>query len=214
MIALFLLLLLAGVGLMLRRQSQRRRRLLLRQLRQWLGVQATDDPHLQRWLNGLSQHEAEVLLDLLTGYCSSLNWELTWLFTPQLSKVPALQQALEEGVKSYARSILTALQLEEEVHAYKTYRHLVQKPGQRKQFALVQKLYQALSQQGIITLDPKARRWFRRSPTRKQKINAVLAAFEHTPAPAMATLKTILTIQAQADVEQLTGVPLSMAAAA
>lgn len=211
---LLLLLLLLGIGVALRRYKQRHRRRLLRQLRQWLGAQTIDDPHLQRWVNGLSQGEADVLFDLLTGYCASLNWELTWLFTPQLQKVPSLQQAIEEGVTTYVRSILTALQLEGEVHAYKTYSRLVQKPGQRKQFTLIQKLYQEFSRQGLITPDPKARRWFRRSPTRKQKISAVLAAFEHKPAPAMTSLKTLLAQEAQADAQQLTGIPLAMSTAA
>lgn len=211
---LLLIVLATGVALYMRRRTQQQRRLRLRQLRQWLGVQHSDNPYLQRWINGLSTSEAEVLLDLLTGYCTSLNWELAWLFTPQLQKVPALQQALEEGVKTYAGSILTALQLGEEVQMYKAYSALVQKPTQRKQFALIQKLYQELTQRGAITVDPKAKRWFRRQPTRRQKINAVIDAFEREPVLAMTVLKMLLVTAAQADVEQLTGVALPMGAAA
>ena len=211
---LLLIVLAAGVALYMRRRTQQQRRLRLRQLRQWLGAQHSTNSHLQRWINGLSTSEAEVLLDLLTGYCTSLNWELTWLFTPQLQKVPALQQALEEGVKTYAGSILTALQLGEEVQMYKAYSALVQKPTQRKQFALIQKLYQELTQRGIITVDPKAKRWFRRQPTRRQKINAVIDAFEREPVQAMTVLKRLLVTAAQTDVEQLTGVALPVGATA
>ncbi len=211
---LLLIVLAAGVTLFIRRRTQQQRHRRLRQLRQWLGAQHNDNPYLQRWINGLSTSEAEVLLDLLTGYCTSLNWELTWLFTPQLQKVPALQQALEEGVKTYAGSILTALQLGEEVQLYKAYSALVQKPTQRKQFALIQKLYQELTQRGAITIDPNAKRWFRRRPTRRQQINAVIDAFEREPVLAMAVLKLLLVTAAQADVEQLTGVALPVGAAA
>lgn len=211
---LLLILLVGGVSLLLRRRNRQQRRRLLRQLRQWLDAHHVDNPYLQRWINGLAQHEAEVLLDLLTGYCTSLNWELAWLFTPQLQKVPALQQALEEGVKTYTSSILTALQLGEEVRAYKAYSALVQKPTQRKQFALIQKLYQELRQRGVIKIDPKAQRWFRRQPTRKQKISAVIDAFEREPVLAITVLKALLVTEAQADVEQLTGITLPVGAAA
>ena len=214
-IPLLLLILLAiGAGLLLRRRKQQQRRLLLRQLRQWLGAQHADNPYLQRWVNGLSANEAEVLLELLTGYCTSLNWELSWLFTPQLQKVPALQHALEEGIKTYTRSILTALQLGEEVQAYHAYRALVQKPASRKQFALIQKLYQELTQRGVIPTDTKARGWFRRQPTRKQKIHAVIGAFDREPVLAMSVLKTLLVAQAQADVAQFTGMPAAVGAIA
>lgn len=211
---LVLILLIVGVGLLQRRRTQQQRRLRLRQLRQWLGAQHTSNPYLQRWVNGLSTSEAEVLLDLLSGYCTSLNWELAWLFTPELQKVPALQQALEEGVKTYAGSILTALQLGEEMQMYKAYSALVQRPTQRKQFALIQKLYQELTQRGVITIDPKAKRWFRRQPTRKQQISAVIDAFEREPALAMSVLKALLVMEAQADVEQLTGVAAPVGATA
>jgi len=207
MFVLLLLLSLVIIGVVWRRRNaQKHRRRVLHQLRRWLGARETLEPTLQRWVNGLSASEADMLLDLLTGYCTSLNWELTWLFTPQLQKVPALQQALEESVMAYARSLLTSLQLVEEVQAYNAYVALLQKPASRQQFTLVQKLYNALSAQGVIPLTTPKRRWFRRQPTRKQKISAVIAAFDREPASAMATLKALLVTEAVADVQQITGV--------
>lgn len=211
---LLLLVLAGGIGWWMRRRTRQQRHLRLRQLRQWLGAHHLDNPYLQRWLNGLSPAEAEVLLNLLTGYCTSLNWELAWLFTPQLQKTPALQHALEEGIKTYTSSILTALQLGEEVRAYKAYSALVQKPTQRKQFALIRKLYGELTQRSVIKADPKARRWFRRQPSRKQQIRAVIDAFEREPVLAMTVLKALLVAEAQAEVEQLTGVVIPAAAPA
>ncbi|MCX6044247.1 MAG: hypothetical protein NT075_03990 [Chloroflexi bacterium] len=217
-----LLLLLSLVIIVLvwqRRNEQKHRRLVLRQLHSWIGVQAASDLHLQRWVNGLTAREADVLVDLLAGFCTSLNWELTWLFTPQLQKVPILKQAIEESVMAYARSILASLQLVEDVRAYNTYISLLQKPTGRKQFTLIQKLYAALREQNVISSTPK-RKWFTRQPTRKQKINAVIESFDRDPVRAMETLKALLEIEAGLDVEQITGIsqravgatPLGMAA--
>lgn len=189
-----------------RRNEQKRRRLVLRQLRSWLGAQQALEPTLQRWANGLSTREASVLLDLLSGYCTSLNWELNWLFAPQLQKVPALKQAIEEGVMAYAGSILASLQLVEDVQAYHAYVALLQKPNSRQQFTLIQKLYNALSAQGIIPPVTPKRQWFRRQPTRKQKIVAVIESFDREPTRAMATLKSLLETEALADVQQLTNI--------
>ena len=206
MFVLLLLLSLVIIGVVWRRRNaQKHRRLVLRQLRRWLGAQETLEPMLQRWVNGLSVSEADVLLDLLAGYCTSLNWELTWLFTPQLQKVPTLKQALEESVMAYARSLLASLQLVEEVHAYNAYVALLQKPASRQQFTLVQKLYNALREQNVIKPVTTKRQWFRRQPTRKQKIAAVLASFDREPVRAMATLKALLVAEALVDVQQITG---------
>lgn len=199
-------LLVIGVIVWQRRQADRHRRLLVRQLRSWLGAQESLDPDLLRWINSLSSSEADVLLTLLTGYCTSLNWELRWLFTPELQKVPILQQAMTEGITAYACSILASLQLVEDVHAYQAYVRLRRKPTQRQQFALVQKLYQTLGEQRVLTPLPPKRRWFRRQPTRKQQIAAVLAAFDQDPAAAMTTLKTVLAQTATADVQAITNV--------
>lgn len=207
MLVLLLILALVVIGVFWRRRTQQKqRRLVLRQLRNWLGAQETLEPALHRWVNGLSASEAEVLLDLLTGYCTSLNWELTWLFTPQLQKVPLLKQALEEAVIVYARALLASLQLVEEVRAYNAYVALLRKPNSQKQFALIQKLYQALNAQGVIPPVANQRSWFRRQPTRKQKIAAVITAFDHEPTRAMTALKTLLAAEAVTDVQQLTGV--------
>ncbi len=205
MLVLLLILSVVVIGVLWRQRNARKKHrwLVLRQLRSWIGAQAASDPYLQRWVNGLSISEADVLVDLLTGYCTSLNWELTWLFTPHLQKAPNLKQAIEESVMAYARSILVSLQLVEEARVYNAYVALLQKPTDRKQFALVQKLYKALSDQGVIK--PITPPWFHRQPTRKQKIAAVVAAFDREPAPAMATLNVLLTMAAMADVQEITG---------
>ncbi len=203
LILLFILSLVLIIVVWQRRNERKQRRLVLRQLRGWLGAQGTIDPTLQRWVNSLSIREADVLLDLLTGYCTSLNWELAWLFTPQLQKVPLLKQAIEESVIAYARSILTSLQLMEDVFAYNAYIGLLQKPTGRNQFALIQKLYQALGEQSVIKPITKKQTWFRRQPTRKQKIAAVVDAFENKPMPAMTTLKALLVMEAVADVQEM-----------
>lgn len=204
LIILFLILILAVIGMLWRQRYQRQKRQqALRELRRWVGEHTAIDPDLQRWVSGLSAAETHVLLDLLNGYCASLNWELAWLFSAQLEKAPMLKQALEEGVIAYACSILASLQLVDDVHAYKTYVALTQKPADRKQFTLVQKLYSAFSERGVIVPVKPKRRWFRQQLTRKQQITAVIDAFEQDPALAMETLKLLLIDEALADVQQV-----------
>ena len=194
---------LAIIGRVWQRRYQRnQRQLLIRQLRRWVGTHEEIDPQLQRWINGLSVNEVEVLFDLLDGYCASLNWELTWLFAPQLEKSPVLKRAIEEGVVTYACSILASLQLQEDMYAHKAYLAMSKKPAARKQFTLVQKLYAKLQERGLIEATKNKRKWLQRQPTRKQKIAAVTQVFDKEPALAMETLKGLLVNEAVADIER------------
>jgi hypothetical protein len=180
-----------------------------------VGTHEEIDPQLQRWINGLSVNEVEVLFELLDGYCTSLNWELTWLFAPQLEKSPVLKRAIEEGVITYACSILASLQLQEDMHAHKAYLAMSKKPAARKQFTLVQKLYVGLQARGLIETPNNKRKWLQRQPTRKQKIAAVTQVFDKDPALAMETLKGLLANEAIADIERNTmGTSLSLSTTA
>ena len=204
LLLLLIILFLLGFGFVQqRRLTRKRRQSLLRQLHKWLGTQQAGDPQLRQWVNGLSATESEVLLDLLTGYCSSLNWELNWLFAPHLQKVPTLKQAIEEGVMAYMRSILASLQVVDEVETYRAYVALMRKPLWRKQSSLMQKLYQAMSAQGVIMPLAQKRRWFRRLPTHKQKVALITAAFDRQPLAAMNSLKSLLTAEAETDFQQI-----------
>ena len=200
---LILILFLVIIGKLWQRRYQRnQRQLLIRHLRRWVGTNEEIDPQLQRWINGLSVNEVEVLFDLLDGYCASLNWELTWLFAPQLEKSPVLKRAIEEGVITYACSILASLQLQEDMHAHKAYLAMSKKPTARKQFTLVQKLYARLQERGLIEATNHKRKWLQRQPSRKQKIAAVTQVFDKDPALAMETLKGLLVNEAVADIER------------
>lgn len=201
---LLLLIIFGVIGVLWRqRYLQKRRQQTLRQLRRWLGENAALDLELQRWMSGLSTKETEVLLDLLEGYCTSLNWELSWLFTPYLQKTPVLKQALEEGVIAYACSILASLQLVDDVYLYKTYVALAQKPKERKQFVLIRKLYKKLGEKGALVAADTKRSWWRRQPSKHQQITAVMRVFDQDPALAMVTLKTLLIDEAEATVRQV-----------
>jgi hypothetical protein len=203
----FFLFLLVGVGvvgvLWRRRYLRRQRQMALQKLRRWVGDNTTLDPELQRWVQGLSAGEATVLFDLLNGYCTSLNWELAWLFDTELEKVPLLKQALEEGVVTYACSILASLQLVEDVRIYKAYLALTQKPTGRKQFVLIQKLYKTLEQHGALDANKIKPPWWRRQPTRRQQITAVITAFDQQPVLAIALLRTLLIDEALSNVQQV-----------
>lgn len=188
-----------------RRRSRRQRVILLRQLREWLSADETLDPDLQRWINTLSADEADVLLDLLNGYFDSLNWELTWLFSPHLQKTPALKQALAEGVRSYMRSILASLQLVDDVRAYNTYLDLLKKPRGRHEYSLIQKIYSELAARKIVEPVTKKRGIFAQRAVYKAQIESVFDAFERKPDAAMHSLKALLAAEAAAEIQQVMG---------
>ncbi|MEZ4868198.1 MAG: hypothetical protein R3C14_43120 [Caldilineaceae bacterium] len=213
---LILILLLLGLGyLMRRRQQQQRKQTLTRQLYAWASQTPTLEPDLQQWIQRLPAPEAAVLVDLLSGYCASLNWELAWLFAPQIERAPTLKQALEESVIAYARAILTGLQMEEDVRAYQAYLAFARKPTARKQRPLVQKLYPKLQAEA-----PPARAassklsWLpwssakqkantkQKSLSRKEQITVIQRAFDHNPARAMELLKEVLAEEAASTVAQ------------
>lgn len=187
-----------------KRQRVKRRQLQIRQLRQWASEHEALDPVLQQWLQRLTAAEAETLYTLLTGFCASLNWELSWLFAPQIQKAPELKRALEESVSAYARAILLSLQMEADVAAYQTYVAFAKKPGARKQRPLVEQLYQRLDQ---VEPAPVAKRFFgrmsRKKLTPKQQVTAIQAAFDKHPAQTMQLLKEVLAGDAAAVVEQV-----------
>ena len=196
-----------------RRRDYRHKRALTQQLRTWAGQQTTLDPALQRWITGLSTAEATVLVELLQGYCTSLNWELTWLFASQIEKAPALKQALEESVTVYARSILHSLQLEEDVRSYHAYLALMQRPAARHQRWLVQRLYADLHAAGLIVpeeqrvkrgffLRRSVRKTSKKPPTHKAQIAAIQQAFDHNPVLAMTRLKQALSEEALKSIQQ------------
>lgn len=200
---LLLVIIIGSIVLWRQRLLQGHRQQTLRQLRRWIGEQTTLDPELQRWLNGLSATESEVLVDLLDGYCTSLNWELSWLFTPHLQKTPVLKQALEEGISAYACSILASLQLVDDVYVYKTYLALSQKPQARQQYVIIQKLYKKLAERGALLAPEKQYSWWRRQPPQRQQIAAVTRVFDQDPGMAMALLKGLLIDEAEATVQQV-----------
>lgn len=202
-----------------KRRALKRRQLQIRQLRQWASEHDALEPVLQQWLQRLTAAEAETLYTLLSGFCASLNWELSWLFAPQIQKAPELKRALEESVSAYARAILLSLQMEADVAAYQAYVAFAKKPSARKQRPLVEQLYQKLDQ---VEPAPVAKRFFgrasRKKLTPKQQVAAIQAAFDKHPAQTMHLLKEVLAGDAAAVVEQvrhdLAPAPLTLAAGA
>lgn len=186
-----------------RRREQKERQERIQQLRTWALRHEALDPALQQWIQRLSATEAEVLLELLQGYCASLNWELSWLFAPQIKKAPVLQAALEESVSSYVRTILRSLQMEADVRAYQRYVVFEKNPTARKQRTLVDQLYTKVNEGGLT---PPAKRFLgrftRKNATPKQQVEAIQHAFERDPAQAMEFLKEALADNADIVVQQ------------
>jgi len=202
-IILILLLLTLMATLFRRWQRRKRKQASISQLQRWAAEHQALDPTLQKWMTRLSAQEAEVLFDLLNGYCTSLNWELAWLFAPQIKKAPVLQALLEENVSAYARAILLSLQMEEDVRAYQAYVTFERRPTARSQQTLVEQLYHKVDQGGLTP--PVKRllgRFSRKGVTTKQQVTAIQQAFERDPAQAMELLKETLTNDATLVVQQ------------
>ena len=176
-----------------RKRDRQHKQARIQQLRTWAAHHQAIEPTLQQWMLRLPAAEAEVLLDLLNGYCTSLNWELGWLFAPQIEKAPALQAALAESVSAYAQTILRSLQMAEDVRAYHAYLAFDKKPTARKHRELVQQLYAKIDNQGATAPAKKFfRRFGKKTATRQQQIDAIRQAFERDPAHTMALLKETL----------------------
>lgn len=207
--ASILLLLSVGVGYGMRKRqiSRRHKRTLIQQLYSWAESNSTLEKDLQQWLQRLPADEAAVLVELLVGYCASLNWDLEWLFAEQIGRAPRLQQALEENVATYIRSIVTSLQMEQDVQGYQAYLKFANKPTARNQRTLVQKLYPRLHAQGLTTETqvtsklnflPKFIKRFpspkaNKLPTHREQIAAIQRAFDQNPTLAMEALKQTLS---------------------
>lgn len=202
---LFIIVLFFGVGLFWRRARTRKQRVLrIAQLRQWAADHGALEPALQQWIQRLPADKAQILLELLDGYCASLNWELNWLFAPQIAKAPELKLVLEESVSAYARAILHSLQMEADVAAYQAYVALEKDPNARKQQPLVEQLYEKVNHE---QLTPPTKRFFgrfsRKGASAKAKIAAIQQAFDRDPALAMAALKEVLAADAGITVAQV-----------
>lgn len=202
--------------LMQRRRTHRRQQTLIRKLYAWADHAPTLESDLQRWMYRLPPAEASVLVDLLSGYCSSLNWELTWLFAPQIERAPVLKHAIEESVSAYVRAILTSLQLENDVQAYHAYVEFARKPQARKQRRIVKSLYPKVQTEGIIAQEDPPRKWGflprfsskenkarKKLPPRKEQIAIIQQAFEQNPTRMMELLKQTLTDDAAKTIAQV-----------
>jgi hypothetical protein len=195
-----------------RRRERKQKQQRIEQLRTWAAQHQALDPVVQAWIQSLTASEAEVLVELLNGYCTSLNWELGWLFAPQIKKAPVLHDALEESVSAYAHAILRSLQLEADVRAYQAYLAFDKKPDARKQRALVQQLHAKVDDHGLAPSPGGFLRRFRRKEvTRQEQIAAIRHAFERDPAQTMALLKETLVDEADAVVRRLHADPAASA---
>ena len=176
-----------------RRRAQRKKAAEIRLLRAWIVENQMLDPVLQLWAQHLTATEAGVFLDLLRGYCSSLKWELNWLFTPQIEKAPELKAALEEGVGDYARNILLSVQMEDDVKAYYAYLDFAKNPGARSQRLRVNRLYQRLAEGDALPSDEGILdRFSAKASTRRERIAAIKHVFDRDPARAMQALKEVV----------------------
>lgn len=180
--------------LLVRWRALYKKRTRVRALRTWAMRSSLIEPVLRQWIEHMPPDQLEVLLDLLEGYCTSLKWKLDWLFVAEIQNAPTLHSALEEGVSTYARTILLSLQMAEDVRAYQAYVAFEKHPHAHAQRNLVQQLYTKIQHERIT---PVAQGFFRRSSeqtiTHSDRVAAVRAAFTEDPARTMGALKEVLT---------------------
>ncbi len=183
------------LGINLRaRQRRKQRREQVQDLHAWMISYQTPIPAFQLWKQGLSMRESEILFDLVQGYCTSLNWKLDWLLSPQIQKAPELQAVLETSINNYLETIFLSLQKELDVNAYLLYLDFEKKPTAGRHQALIEPLYDKLERDRLI---PQPKRIFSRITRRKanasQQIAGIQHAFEHDPKRAMLRLKEVLS---------------------
>ena len=204
------------LGAQQRRKRRRRKQAMIRQLYAWAETNSTLEPELKQWIQRLPDADAALLVEQLTAFCAKLNWELTWLFAPQIERAPMLKQALEESVGAYVRAVLTGLRMEPDVRAYHRYLAFASQPKARKHRPLVEKLYPKIQ----IELPPaestaprklaflsrfttgKGRKSADKPPNRQEQIAAIQRAFELNPGQTMEALKQTLAEEAQGNLAQ------------
>lgn len=73
-------------------------------LMMWAQRELPEDDALHPWLTSLSDAESEALTQAVTSFCAMWQFELAWLFDPQLVCFPELQVQLGEVVLNYCRA--------------------------------------------------------------------------------------------------------------
>lgn len=204
------------LGAQQRRKRRRRKQAMIRQLYAWAETNSTLEPELKQWIQRLPDADAAILVEQLSDFCAKLNWELTWLFAPQIERAPLLKQALEESVGAYVRAVLTGLRMEPDVRAYQRYLAFDSKPKARKHRFLVEKLYPKIqielpTEESTVTSKfaflsqftaRKARKSADKPPSRQEQIAAIQHAFELNPGHTMEALKQTLAEEAKENLAQ------------
>ncbi|MEM7125864.1 MAG: hypothetical protein AAF702_06035 [Chloroflexota bacterium] len=195
-VIILLPLLILGYFLGRRRKRIERRKKRVQQihrLQRWMIQYQSEEPMFQLWKRSLSEKDSELLLELLEGYCTTLNWDLDWLLSSEIKKAPELQEALEVSISGYLETIFLSLQKDQDVQAYLSYLAFMEAPTAHKYRDLLKVLYGKLAQDGLIPLTQNSFRLLRwRRPTIKQQIAAIKYAFEQDPARPMQLLKEVL----------------------
>ena len=120
-------------------------------LRSWLITNLTDQPITQHWIAGLSDREFSVLQQQLYAFCTALQIDLAWLGEQSLTKDPALQAAIRATVLHYVQAQQEANGVQADLHAFKTYLALEQRPYSYESQPLIQRLYAQLVSSGLAT---------------------------------------------------------------
>jgi hypothetical protein len=138
----------------------RRKRERLQRFKAWAGGDLTGKvqpaaeaaPAFSTWLDNLSEKELAAFVQRISGFCADLNFELTWLFDPEIDNAPALKEALTELVLLFALVQWKALEAQDDIKVFSTF--LAWQAGKARK--LTPKLFMRLVEQELIDAPPPA----------------------------------------------------------
>lgn len=113
---------------------------LVAPFREWIENELQTEKTLQSWLLKLPEPGFALLTDHIAAFCVEMNFNLAWLFDPQLAVVPDLKRTMRSVVIDYCQACYKSIPIQVEAQLFAKYQELL-RPSKSKQ---VQALRRAL----------------------------------------------------------------------
>lgn len=152
---------------------------------------------LTTWLALLDVEEAKMFANQVRTFSESLNFELSWLLNEDLNNEPELKEAFEEAVSLYSLAYFRALQVEEELRLFITFRAWQENPSAKEYQELTQNLFAALVEKGLAA--PAPTKLFLAENRRRQKHaeSAIRQAADKDKKAFYAILKEVMAFETE-----------------
>ncbi|MCB0062031.1 MAG: hypothetical protein KDE19_07945, partial [Caldilineaceae bacterium] len=130
---------------------------LSRQFQEWVKRELQKEQALQSWLLALPEPGFDLLTKHIADFCREMNFELEWLVAQELTVAPELEAAMKAVIVNYCTACQKAVPAQQQIQWFVTYRQLLQPQKNRQEQQFLQKLYAALTAQGLVSApDPSA----------------------------------------------------------